>query len=210
MKGIKTTSIAAVSVIATLAVASIFGFQISSITAEEDEDKGYTFSESVKATAYFQFKQGDELVPFQVFDQTSGWEKGDPYIFEMKRIVGDDTPLLYKHADISQKYRNSIENKKTDRNNFAVQIVLSNDGDLKRVFDYTECFVNTYMVETVFDKEEGWNTSKGFAILDNYEIQCQGYETNNPALEEIMDDYEKADAKSTMQYLKEQRNLYGN
>ena len=205
----QTTSIAAVSVIATLAMASIFGFQISSITAEEDEDKGYTFGEDVAITAYFKFKQGDEVVPFQVFEQTSGWEKGDPFVFEAKKIVGE-TPLLHKHADLSQKYRNSEEQKKKDYAEFEVDIILSNDADLKRVFEYRECHIDTYMVETQFDKEEGWNTSKGFSVLDTFEIECQAYQPTNPVLEEMTSKYDKADTKSTMQYLQEQRSYYGN
>lgn len=207
MNIIKTTSIAAVSVIVTLTVASIFGLQISSITAEEDEAKGYEFGENVGLVAYFKFKQGDELVPFEVFNQESGWQRGEPYVFEMQKIVGE-TPLLHKHADLSQKYRNSVEEKKKDYAEFDVDIVLSNDGNLKRVFNYRECFINSYFVQTDFDKEEGW-MGKGFAVKDIFEVQCQGYNPTNPSLEKIMSTYDKAETKSTLAYNEEQRHLFG-
>ena len=97
-----------------LTVASIFGFQISEITAEEDEDKGYTFGEDVSITAYFKFAEGDEMVPFQVFEQTSGWERAESYTFELQKIVGE-TPLLHKHADLSYKYRNSPVEKSSNQ-----------------------------------------------------------------------------------------------
>ena len=205
----KTSSITAVSVIATLAVASIFGFQLSEITAEEDEDKGYTFGEDVAITAYFHFVEGDEMVPFQVFEQTGGWERAEPYTFELQKIVGE-TPLLHKRADESYKYRNSAVEKQTNNAEFTVSIILSNDADLKRVFDYRGCFVDTYNVDTIFDKEEGWNTSKGFAVVDVFEIQCEGYNPQNPTLVEMSTVTEKAAAKSSLAYQEEQRHLFGN
>lgn len=208
MNFIKSTSLAAVSIIATLAVASIFGLQLSTITAEEDEDKGYKFSEGVSISGYFKFKQGDELVKFEVFNQEKGWKKADPYVFEVQKIVGE-TPLLHKHADLSQKYRNSVEQKQKDFAEFDVDIILSSDSTTRRVFDYNGCFINSYFVKTDFDKEEGW-MGKGFAVKDIFEIQCQSYEPINPTMEKIQLSYEKAKSKSSLAYKEEQRNLFGN
>lgn len=208
MNFVKTSSIAAVSVIATLAVASIFGFQLSEIIAEEDEEKGYKFGEDVAISAYFHFIEGDELVPFEVFDQTSGWNAAEPYKFEVQKIVGE-TPLLHKRADESYKYRNAVNEKKSNNAEFTVDIILSNDADLKRVFSYRGCFVDTYHVSTDFDKEEGW-MGKGFAVKDNFEIQCEGLKLVNPTLIEMNEVKEKASAKSSLAYQEEQRNLFGN
>ncbi len=181
MNKTKTTSLAAFSVIATLAVASIFGFQISPITAEEDEDKGYKFAENVAVTGVFKFREGTEVVPFEVFTQTSGWGRAETYSFETQKIVGE-TPLLHKHADFSQTYRAS-QVQKTSDNEFDVEIIVSNAGDYKRVFSYNDCYVDAYFVNTLFDKEEGW-MGKGFVVSDNYEFNCRGYVPQNPVYEE--------------------------
>ncbi len=210
MNFIKNISLAAISIIATLAVASIFGFQLSTITAEEDEDKGYTFGENVSITAYFKFKQGDEMAQFQVFEQTSGWERAEAYGIELQKIVGDNTPLLHQHADNSYKYRNSPVEKSSNQNEFDVDIILSNEGELKRVFAYQDCFVDASFVETLFDKEEGWNTSKGFSVIDVFEIDCKRYTPHNPSLVEKNTIDSQSTTKSSLAYQEEQRHLFGN
>ena len=195
MNFVKSTSLVAVSVIATLAVASIFGFQVSSITAEEDEDKGYTFAEDVSVTGVFKFREGTEVAQFEVFAQNSGWERAEPFTFELQKIVGN-TPMLHKHADFSQTYRSSTVQKVSD-NEFNVDIILSDGGDLKRVFSYDKCYVDSYFVDTLHDKEEGWNSSKGFAYIDVFEFQCRGYVPNNPQYEEMHEITEDEEAHTT-------------
>ena len=70
MNIIKTTSIVAVSVIATLAVAAIMGFQLTEIIAEEVQKPVYTYAEGVEIYGVFKFREGEELIPIQVFAQT--------------------------------------------------------------------------------------------------------------------------------------------
>lgn len=204
----KTATIAAVSVIATLAVASIFGLQISSITAEEDEDTGYKFAEGVDITGEFLFKDGTEVSKFEVFNQETGIDSKGIYIFTVEKIVGE-TPLLHKMADSSYKLRSSPGELKQGPNGFDVNIYLSQGGDVKRSFSYNTCFVSNYEVSTDFDKEEGW-MGKGFAVKDNFEIQCSKYQPNNPVYVEMTTSTDKASAKSTLAYKEEQRHLFGN
>lgn len=204
----KTTSIAVISVIATLAVASIFGLQISSIIAEEDEDTGYKFAEGVDITGEFFFKEGTEVSKFEVFNQDTGIDSKGIYVFTVEKIVGE-TPLLHKMADTSYKLRSSPGELKQGLNVFDVNIILSQDGAIKRSFSYHTCFVSNYEVSTDFDKEEGW-MGKGFAVKDNFEIQCSRYQPNNPVYVEMIAPTEKASTKSTLAYNEEQRNLFGN
>lgn len=70
----------------------------------------------------------------------------------MQKVVGNTT-LLHKHADESFLFRNS-EVQKQDWNPFDVDIIISDGGDLKRVFTYTKCFVDDYSVTTLRDNEK--------------------------------------------------------
>ncbi len=194
MNFIKTTLVA-VSVVATLTLASIFGFQISAITAEETEDNGYKFGEGVTVTGEFFFREGPQVYTFEVFEQKSGFDRAEPFVFELQGIVGD-TPLLHKHADDSFQFRSSPD-QKSNFSPFKANIILSNGGDAKRVFTYNDCHVDDYMVETLFDKEEAW-MGKGFVILDVFEIQCKSYKPHSPQYDEMIAITEKAGAKSTM------------
>jgi hypothetical protein len=206
MIDLKTTTIV-LSAAVILSIVSITGFQFTEIIAEETEEKDYKFAEDVTITALFEFKDGSELHQFEVFDQKSGFQARDTFVFELQKIVGE-TPLLHKAADFSYKYRNSPGEQKTD-NVFDAKIVLSQGGEQKRVFEYSRCFVNDYTVETLFDKEEGWH-GKGFAVVDEFEIQCMRYDPFNPVYEEMHNNTVKANGKSSTEYQKEQRHLYGN
>ena len=204
----KTTSILAISVAVMFTVATITGFQIAQITAEEDEEKGYTFAEGITVTGEFVFMEGIEVSQFEVFQQKDGFASSGKYVFELQKIVGE-TPLLHKLADNSYFLRNSPGEQKQGDNLFEVKVIISEGGDVKRTFSYATCYVSDYMVETLHDKEEGWNTSKGFAVTDIFEIQCSRYQPNNPVYVEMMSNTDKADTKSSLAYQEEQRHLFG-
>ena len=183
MNILKITSIVAVSVIGALAVAAIMGFQLTEIIAEEVKTPGYLTAEGVTITGVFKFREGEELVPLQVFTQTKGFQRTDPFIFTMQKVVGNTT-LLHKHADEAFLFRNS-EVQKQDWNPFDVDIIISQGGDLKRIFSYSKCFVDDYNVTTLRDNEEGY-FNKGFAVVENYILECRSMEIHNPALDEMM------------------------
>ena len=206
MSLLKTTSIVAVSVIATLSVAAIMGFQLTEITAQEVTRTQYMYVEGVEITADFKFSEGEEIVPFQVFTQTKGFDRSEPFIFTTQKIVGN-TPMLHKHADESFFFRNS-ELQKQDYNPFDVDILLATGPYVKRSFSYTDCFIDKYDVTTLRDNEEGY-TNKGFAVVENYLIECRSMQPNNPslqALEDAKNDVE-AQTKSSLDYQLEQRDL---
>jgi len=180
MNRAKTATIVAVSVFTTLAVAMIMGFQFTEIIAEEQAKTGFTYSGNITITGVFKFREGEELVPLEVFTQTKGFQRTEPFIFIMQKITGD-TPLLHKHADEAFLFRNS-ESQKQDWNPFDVDIIISNGGDLKRVFTYSKCFVDDYNVATLRDNEEGY-MNKGFAVVENYTLECRSYKPHSPSLE---------------------------
>jgi hypothetical protein len=197
MNILKTTAIVAVSVIATLAVAAIMGFQITEITAEEIKQPEYLSAEGVSITALFKFREGEELVPIQVFTQKKGFLKAEPFIFDVEKIVGN-TPFLHKHVDEAFLYRSS-ENQKQDENPFDVDIILNTGPYAKRAFTYHKCYVDNYNVVTLTDKEEGY-FNKGFAIVEDLVLVCRAMDMHNPSLDGMntLSEDEKAQTTSTL------------
>ena len=197
MNILKISSIVAVSVIATLAVASIMGFQLTEIIAEEVNAPEYLTAEGVTITGIFKFNDdGEELVPLQVFTQSKGFQRSQPFIFTVQKVVGN-TPLLHKNADEAFFYRNS-EIQKQDVNSFDADIILATGPHAKRTISYLDCFVDDYRVTTLRDNEEGY-FNKGFAIVEDYVLECKNMELHNPALEEmITPENQKANTTSSM------------
>ena len=197
MNIIKTTSIVAVSIIATLAVASIMGFQLSEIIAEQTTPVEYLSAEGVQVTGVFKFREGTEVLPIQVFTQTAGFKRMQPFGFTFEKVVGN-TPYLHKHADESYLFRNSIDEKE-NWNPFDVEIVLATGPYAKRVVEYSKCFIDDYAIVTLRDNEEGY-INKGFANIERVNIWCRAMEFQNPSLEELeaIKDDQKAQTTSTL------------
>jgi hypothetical protein len=193
---LKSKSIVVISAAAVLAVAATMGFQLTEIIAEEINAPEYLTAEGVTITGVFKFKEGEELVPLQQFTQTKGFQRAEAFIFTVQKVVGN-TPLLHVYADRSLFYRSS-EIQKKDNNPFEAEIILATGPFAKRVFSYSECFIDDYQVRTLTDNEEGY-FNKGFAIVENYTIECKTMEPHNPAFEEMTSKQnKKANTTSSM------------
>lgn len=185
---------------------SIEKYGINEIVAQEAGiDKEYLFAEDTIITGVFYFNSGTEINRFEIFTQKSGFQASEPFIFTLSKIVGK-TPLLHLAADKAFLFRNS-QGEKQSENEFDVKIIISQGKEQQRSFSYNRCYVNDYSVQTRTDNEEGWTQGKGFAVVDNFEIQCGSYQPNNPVYEDMTTIKEKADAKSSMDYQKSQINL---
>lgn len=185
---------------------SIENLSINEIIAQEaGVDKGYLFAEDTIITGVFYFNSGTEINRFEIFTQNSGFQASEPFIFTLSKVVGK-TPLLHLASDKAFLFRNS-PGEKQSQNQFDVKIIISQGQEQHRSFSYNECFINDYFVQTRTDNEEGWTQGKGFAIVDNFEIQCGSYQPNNPVYEDMTTNKEKASAKSSMDYQKSQINL---
>ena len=64
-----------------------------------------------------------------------------------------------------------------------------------RGFNYTDCRVVGWNVETERDKEDGY--FKGFGLQNTFEFECQGYHPTNPVFDTMLSDFEKADTPNT-------------
>ncbi|MFB5598042.1 MAG: hypothetical protein ACE5RJ_03385 [Nitrosopumilaceae archaeon] len=198
------------SIIAIIAVTSFAIFQITEITAEESSEKKYTFANDVEISGVFSF-EGNEpsLIQFQVFTQESGFDRvSERATFKLVKELNDKSPLLYKAADMVWKYSNVPGMDYATE--FDVSILLARGGEIIRQFDYTECIISDYAVETLFDKEEGWTTSKGFAVIDEFEVLCEGYAPVNPIYEKTNGyTLKKADTLSSLDLIAEQKARLG-
>lgn len=194
-KKIVLTSILVVS------LASLFGIVQPQIFADETDEKQYTNANDVTIHTVFTFRgMVEESDGFQVYNQITGFAVSKKPSFKLEGVVNYDRAYLYEAADDtfgkialpSQKY-----------GQFDVDVYLQNKDITLRHFSYVNCNVSKYEVETLFDKEEGWNSNKGFAIIDKFEFECNGYKPNNPVYDlMITNGYDVADTVSSLDLAK--------
>ena len=168
------------------------------------------FVENVITTAEFTFRDGIEVTPIQIFSQTGGFgtttteatyrgtgtgfsatntstDGGEKTgrskpSFTLEKVVGG-TPYLYEAADQAQTYINSGGFEYSYKF-FDVMINLTAGGEILRSFQYTDCQIKNYVVTTRSDNEEGY-TGKGFVLVDQLTLECDGYQPLNPAMDKL-------------------------
>ncbi len=181
----------AVSVTAMMVVGSL-GLQYVQITAEEKKSK-FEMADNVTVTGVFTFRDGLEIIDIQTFNQKGGFavKESNAFngnvreapLFEIQKIPGS-SPLLYEAADEAWFYGGRTVSQDYDYKYFDVNILVARGGDILRTFDYNRCTVQGYNVETLSDKEEAY-FGKGFAVVDTFQIECDGYQPQNSELHMI-------------------------
>ena len=191
MKYQKITSIATIAIISLIVIGVTN--QNNGILAEEKKE--YELANGVKVSAVFLFMDGTEQVGFQLFEQTTGFdrEKQTPQ-FHLVGAISDDRPLLYKAADMTYRMGKSDGQEQTY---FDADVILEN-GMVLRKFHYEDCRVTDYKVRTEYDKDKPWVYKGGFAILDDFKFTCNGYTPVNTLLEYKMNSGEKAQTESSL------------
>ena len=171
-------------------------FGILNVLAEETEEKQYTTANNVAVHTVFKFRAGvEESDGFQVYEQMSGFDRSlESPAFKLEGVMDFDRPHLYEAADT--EYLRGVGETQHKYGQFDVDVYLHKDGQTLRHFKYGDCSVSDYKVVTLFDKEEGWTTSKGFAIIDEFEFECSGYSPNNP-IYDVMFNVEKANTPNS-------------
>ena len=135
---------------------------------------------------------------FQIFKQVSGFDRtSGSTAFNLAGAVNYDRMYLYEAADMT--FQRGVTNIQHNYGQFDVDIYLQKDGTTFRHFEYSNCNIVDYTVDTMFDKEEGWTTSKGFTTIDEFEFECNGYMPHNPLFESMnAADRYKASTESSM------------
>jgi hypothetical protein len=135
----------------------------------------YPLGTGPRAVATFTYDNGVEILDFPIFDQGKVLVKSNP-TFELEGVV-QDSPMLYNAVD-----ENLALTSTTGANNFLklfqVDVELMHDDKVVRGFNYVDCRVVDYNVQTQRDKEESY--FKGFALSNTFEFECQGYHPNAP------------------------------
>ena len=146
---------------------------------------------NVHALATLTFKNGQEIVDFPLYHQGDVLARSSP-TFTLEGIV-ENTPMLYAVVDENLSMQ-SQSGTNPVLELFQVDIELMVDHKIVRVFNYVDCRVIDYVIESDRDKEDGY--FKGFALVNTFDFECQGYHPNNPAYD-AMFEVEKADTPST-------------
>ena len=189
------------SVIAVFAIVSFVGFdQVADAIVISIQPSKMVFVENTATTAEFHFRDGSETTAFQQFTQTGGFgitivdatgrtkNSSNDHAgrtkpsFTLEKIAGG-TPYLYEAADEAQKYILNAGLEFPYRF-FDVTVYVAAGGDVLRSFEYHNCRVTNYVMATRSDNEEGY-TGKGFALVDQYTFECDGYEPHNPAMDKL-------------------------
>jgi len=190
------------SVIAVSAIVSFVGFdQVADAIVVSFQPSKMVFVENISTTAEFNFRDGSETSAFQQFTQTGGFgtttqdatpkgktEGGADHTgrtkpsFTLEKIAGG-TPYLYEAADQAQKYVTNAGMEFPYRF-FDVTVYVASGGDVLRSFEYHKCRVTNYVMATRSDNEEGY-TGKGFALVDQFTFECDGYQPLNPAMDKL-------------------------
>ena len=190
----------AIASLLAVSVAAMFGIASQQqISAEETEEKQYVTGNDVKIYTEFTFRDAvEQSNGFQIYHQVSGFDRvNDSAAFTLSGVVDYDRAYLYEAADMT--FVRGITNTQHDYGQFDVVVHLQKDDISFRSFEYTDCSITDYKVDTMFDKEEGWTTSKGFTTIDEFEFECNGYDPINPLFDPIgSNDVGKANAQSSM------------
>ncbi len=184
-------------IIASLAI--LVGItQVNQIVAEELDEKKYTSANDIAIHTVFAFREAvEESDGFQVYRQMAGFDRqSESPTFKLEGVVDSDRVYLYEAADMA--YHRGIADSQHMYGQFDVDIYLHQEGTTLRHFTYTDCAVIDYEVITLFDKEEGWTTSKGFAIIDEFEFRCNGYTPNNPLYDLMKTNGYKVSSQSSL------------
>jgi hypothetical protein len=208
-----TKAILTIAAIASVAVFANFALsQHSEAAITFVRGETYPTAEGVEAIAYFRFVDGEETIRFPVFTQTNSLLNiRDPRpSFDLEGVVGE-YPLLHTAVDEAKKYGASVDyGFNFDYKFFDVEITLEQAGEKLRAFKYDDCRVLKYSIDTQLDKEEGYFTEgkkTGFAILDKFSFECEGYAPVNPSLAKMNKNNHEYSTQSTMAYELKQAEL---
>ena len=154
----------------------------------------YNMGTGAHAIATITFNNGVEVIDFPVFEQTGNLLSKDNPSLEFVGVPGY-YPMLYAATDTNLKNGPNTSGVNGNSVLFDVEVDLTYDDKIIRGYNYSDCRVVDYVIKTQHDKEESY--FKGFALTNEFHIECMGYHPNNP-MYDAMFVVEKANTQSSM------------
>ncbi|MEM4391637.1 MAG: hypothetical protein QXG67_02495 [Candidatus Nitrosotenuis sp.] len=182
-----TAIIAASTVLSVTAVLELSQTQESIASEAKPGNQKYVFAEGIYPQATFKFRDGTVTHDFQLFSQTNNLftsQSGGISLrhavpeFTLQKVPGA-TPLLHKAVDQTWEYKGRTTPIEYPYREFDVIVTLTDGKDAVRSFEYTKCAITNYKVITEFDKMKGHTKNEGFALLEQYSFQCNGFVPKN-------------------------------
>ena len=168
-KNIVTFSIAA--------LLTLVSFNASNVYAEEND--GYKIIGDIIPVLTFMFRDGIETHEFPVFTMGENLVNDSGVSFSVEGTV-THSPLLHKAMDDAYIHRFSNASFDHQFKYFDVDTNFMKNGTSVISFDYNNCRIDNYQVETLDSNDyESYFKDVGFAIVDKIDFVCSGLSSNN-------------------------------
>ena len=153
----------------------------------------YNMGTGPHTVAVFKFNEGEETIVFPLFKQGNTLDKANSS-FELVGIPGQ-YPLLYNVVDDTKTGGSKTTGVNQQTKLFDVDINLMYGDKMVRGFNYVDCRSTDYIIKTQHDKEESFY--KGFALTNEFHIECQGYHPHNPIFDAMNSIHEQTNTINT-------------
>ncbi|NDB89114.1 MAG: hypothetical protein EB164_09455 [Thaumarchaeota archaeon] len=113
--------------------------------------------------------------------------------FILEKVVGDETPLLYRAVDEAHDLGSRSGKGGTGYfgTDFKVDVTFQRGATPLRTLHYDGCVVYDYYPYTEFDAEETYNQKTKFVYIDAFTFECRGITYENPVYNQILADKQK-------------------
>lgn len=192
----------AISIVASLML--IPASEAAKTVAAEEPKLDTDSVNEVGMRVVFHFRDGNEQVEtFKVFkpfaiatsqaaasstrtSTTSGFDPTLQYPkFVLEKVVGWDTPILYKAVDVTHKQGKTSQHEFQE---FDMDVTWQRGEKPFRTHYYADCNVADYYIYTDYDKEETYNLKTDFVYLDSFTFECRGVDYGNPVYNQMLAD----------------------
>ena len=168
------TNIAMFSIIALFALTS---FGISNAFAENE----YKMIGDTKSVLTFDYRDGQEILEFPVFNMGENFVSNSGVSFTVEGTV-TNSPMLHEALDEAYKYRFSNNALDYQFKYFDVDADFVKDGESVVSFDYRNCRIDNYRIETLDSNDyESYFREIGFSITNKVDFVCSGVNSDNPS-----------------------------
>jgi len=189
-----STSILASIIVSVLAIGIIFQGSTAE-TLEFDPTEAAVNNMQIIVTLHLSGYGKLSLETFSVYQQVSGFKKGESASFRLFGLVGIDKIGWYKLADKTASQRFGSVNSLI--NDFSVDVSIVQNEQVLHQFKYTGCEIADYKVTTLFDADETYSGKTKFAIVDGFEFLCKGYKPETPLFDKLILKIQKGGTIST-------------